>query len=342
MTAPADTAPMEASFTLDDLRRLARDAVGRFAGGYSTCAYVDWPTHGNVGDSALWLAGKAALAAASVDVRYACSVGNLDDGELRLLVPDGPVLIAGGGNLGDVWPVHQLFRERVIESFAERPVVQLPQSVHFERPEALEHARRVFESHPRLNLLVRDGASLAACRHAFDVPVHLAPDLAFALDPLERTRVPNVDVLWLARTDRESVHPPPAATRLEVVDWVEPDRSRGRLNVRLERHARQLSPLLGPRRGAALRDAVRQREQDALARARLDRGVDLLCRGRVVVTDRLHGHILCCLLGIPHVLLDNSYGKVIALHETWTHGLGLAHVARDGNEALELALELTS
>ena len=37
-----------------------------------------------------------------------------------------------------------------------------------------------------------------------------------------------------------------------------------------------------------------------------------------MVTDRLHAHILSLLLDIPHVVLDNSYGKVGGFVDAWT------------------------
>jgi exopolysaccharide biosynthesis predicted pyruvyltransferase EpsI len=33
-------------------------------------------------------------------------------------------------------------------------------------------------------------------------------------------------------------------------------------------------------------------------------------RHEVLVTDRLHGHIMATLLGKPHVVIDNFYGKI--------------------------------
>ena len=66
----------------------------------------------------------------------------------------------------------------------------------------------------------------------------------------------------------------------------------------------------------------------------------MLSAARVVVTDRLHGHILSMLLGKPHVILDNSYGKLSSFHEKWTTGVDGVHFARTTDEALELAMEL--
>ncbi len=77
-----------------------------------------------------------------------------------------------------------------------------------------------------------------------------------------------------------------------------------------------------------------------LARHWVDRGCLILSRGQVVVTDRLHGHVLALLMGIPHVLLENANGKLGAFHRTWTSASPLAHLAEDPVEALERAREL--
>lgn len=59
-----------------------------------------------------------------------------------------------------------------------------------------------------------------------------------------------------------------------------------------------------------------------------------------MITDRLHGHILCLLLGLPHVLLDNTYGKLKDFYDTWTKGCALAIWANSPGEALERARPL--
>ena len=64
------------------------------------------------------------------------------------------------------------------------------------------------------------------------------------------------------------------------------------------------------------------------------RGCSLMASARVVVTDRLHAHILCVLLGVPHVLLDNSYGKVRGFYEAWTSECSFARWADSADEAL--------
>src|SRR5262249_47886968 len=81
---------------------------------------------------------------------------------------------------------------------------------------------------------------------------------------------------------------------------------------------------------------------DPLAEERLARGCGILSGGRVVVTDRLHGHVLCLVLGVPHVLLDNSYGKVRGFYETWTAGCPLPRWAAPPAGALDQARALAA
>ena len=60
----------------------------------------------------------------------------------------------------------------------------------------------------------------------------------------------------------------------------------------------------------------------------------------MVVTDRLHGHVLCTLLDIPHVLLDNADHKLSAYHNTWTRGLANCRLAYNPQDAACMAQEL--
>src|SRR5690606_7979271 len=44
----------------------------------------------------------------------------------------------------------------------------------------------------------------------------------------------------------------------------------------------------------------------------------LFARHQLIVTDRLHGHILACLLDRSSIVLDNSYGKNSRYVQAWT------------------------
>jgi pyruvyl transferase EpsO len=87
-------------------------------------------------------------------------------------------------------------------------------------------------------------------------------------------------------------------------------------------------------------NAMLLRLWNVLSRARLKRGMSILGRGRTVITDRLHAHILSLLLDKPHVLIDNSYGKLGSFHAAWTKDCRIVRSARDMAGALDAAREL--
>jgi hypothetical protein len=200
-----------------------------------------------------------------------------------------------------------------------------------ERRELDEALRRRYR-HPDLTLLVCHRRSLERARNGFRVRSALCPDMNFALGPLARPA---------PRRSRSSGCPARTVNRpaTEGSSW-------GR------RSSVPIGPIMPPacRAGAITCSAGRSSATrgvlgwlspvaalsfDALA-GRLSRGVRLLSRGRVVITDRLHGHILCMLVGMPHVLLDNSYGKLKAFHETWTQGSHLVRWSTSAAEAVGL------
>jgi pyruvyl transferase EpsO len=165
--------------------------------------------------------------------------------------------------------------------------------------------------------------------------------MAFALGPLRRPHAPDQDVVRLLRrdiesTERSSAVGDPGETS---VDWLA---DRDSAVLRLDRFVTE-QRCRHPRVAswfAPLLTLLNRATWDRLARERVDRGCSMLSRGRVVVTDRLHGHILSLLLGIPHVVLDNSYGKLRSFCETWTKSSDLAHWAETPAEANALATRL--
>jgi exopolysaccharide biosynthesis predicted pyruvyltransferase EpsI len=297
------------------------------------CALLDFPNYSNVGDSAIWLGEIAWLQRSGVEIVYACDTTTYSRTHLADRIGSGPILLNGGGNLGDFWIEHQWFRERVIQEFPDNPIVQLPQTIHFIDDWGVSEARRIFNAHQRLTVLCRDQHSLDFARRQFSATSELCPDMAFALGAIPRPTPADDDVLWLCRTDAESQGAAVSVVDAgaKCVDWLDeaptPLRDRNRtLSQRLDPHITDSETL----------DAL-MATYEPLSRARLTRGCSLLSRATVVVTDRLHGHVLCLLLGIPHVLLDNNYGKIRGFHETWTRDCPLVHWAASPTEAVELA-----
>jgi pyruvyl transferase EpsO len=71
-------------------------------------------------------------------------------------------------------------------------------------------------------------------------------------------------------------------------------------------------------------------------------GVYQLLQSRLVITNRLHGHILSTLLGIPNILLPNSYYKNEAFYETWTYQIPYCKFVKQPSQVKESVEELLS
>lgn len=309
--------------------------------GHTRCALLDFPDHGNVGDSAIWAGEIVALQELGVTIDYVDNYHSLSPKVLRERMPKGIILIHGGGNFGTIWPECQAHREAVLEQFRDYPIVQLPQSIHFGDDASLERTRALIAAHPDFTMLVRDEPSRRISEDRLGARTRLCCDSAFFLHRRLRRGPPSVDILALARTDKERVTEGLQALlektgrRFEIVDWLEEPMTA----------SRRIAARIWPRAFGRLTRVpgffrVLRAAWDAAAWARIERGCRLLSRGRVVLTDRLHAHILCTMLGIPHVVLDNHYGKVQNFIASWTSGSPLVRRASTPAEAVAIALEL--
>jgi pyruvyl transferase EpsO len=308
------------------LAALIEQVVERLLEGSTKCALLDFPIQRNVGDAAIWTATSRLLKKLGTRVAYAAEMEAYSPRRLSRRVGDGPILFAGGGNFGDLYPEHQRFRERVIRDFPEKRIIQLPQTVHFSGSRSLEQASRFVSSHRDITLLARDRKSLSELRGGFDAPSLLCPDMALFLGPIPAAPRPRRDLLWLVRADSES-----GGWFSEIPDaedWGDPKDLPTRLLVRLEQRAPRV--------------VGRPKTYRNIASRRLDGGLALIGAARVVVTDRLHGHILCTLMGKRHVLLDDAHGKIRSFWETWAEGAGHSLVtwAESVPEASKRASEL--
>jgi pyruvyl transferase EpsO len=276
---------------------------------------------GNVGDCAIAVATRRWLSRALDRAWLELDRRTYDrDVAARFLGPDGIVLHAGGGTMGDVWASQESLRRRALDDFGHLRSVQLPQTVHFTSAEGAREARRFYRDRRDLTVLVRDEPSLRIARDEWGLDARLSPDMAFLLD-LRPTTAPTRDVVWLLRADQESERATPERTLrpspvAEALDWPPPGATLHRELRRLV--ARTL------RSGA---DAARRRRflaslDAAWAERRTQDGARLLSSGRVVATDRLHGLIFALLLGIPVHATGDRNGKVRAFHRAWLGDAG--------------------
>jgi pyruvyl transferase EpsO len=292
-------------------------------------AILDFPDIRNCGDSAIWLGEMAYLASRGRRPAYVSRMRDFSPEALDRAVPEGPIFIHGGGNFGDLWVSHQDFREYVLERFPHRRIIQFPQSIHYRSEERIEQTARAIARHRNFLLLVRDQESKDFAERHFDCEVRLCPDMAFWVGAVEPDAA-EFPVLAMLRADLEKTGEVDRSTYpgLPIEDWITESARR----VRVSKAAGAASAFL------ALKPAeMRLRKLDAAAHNRFRRGIRQISRGRAIVTDRLHVHICSLLIGRPHAVLDNSYGKIGRFMAAFSGDTELAYRASSLDDGLEWA-----
>jgi pyruvyl transferase EpsO len=55
---------------------------------------------------------------------------------------DCPIILQGGGNLGDIWHHHQRFKESIIKGYPNQPIIILPQTIYFRDAKKLDRSKK--------------------------------------------------------------------------------------------------------------------------------------------------------------------------------------------------------
>lgn len=304
---------------LDELRWQMSQVLDGLVPLNCSCVLIDFPHHGNVGDSAIWLGEIVNLKSRKCNIKYICDWNNCDQAALKAAVGTDLILLQGGGNFGDLYPAHQKLKEKIISNFPDNRIVQLPQSIHFSSEANLVKSQVILSRHKDFHFLVRDTKSLELAQQYFGKPTYLCPDMALMLDlPSLKSHPKTCDVVILSRTDEEkAAHlKAGAAAQLSsvVMDWLDETEPKNQWlydwsHRRLGWGSSKIPP--------PILNKLALMAANGMAKQRLARGLALLGQGNVVVTDRLHAIILSWLGGTLVFYVDNSYNKLSNFVNTW-------------------------
>ncbi|MGB5772058.1 MAG: polysaccharide pyruvyl transferase family protein [Crocosphaera sp.] len=337
---------------------------------FKNCALLDYPKHYNAGDHLIWLGTIFYLAnVLGMGINYATSLDDFSSTKLKEKAHKLPILFHGGGNFGDFWPRSHRFREKIVSEYHDRPIVILPQSLYFQNPENLLKTASIYNEHPDLTLFLRDDYSYEiASQHFINCRLAKAPDLAFEMANLPQLKIPveqEDSILYLYRGDRErdSDFSPNALgiPNLKVEDW-----QSYQWMTTLPKEWIYIPGLVrlirdGWQRSLAVPNEWLSRQKwehfhpsnyifSCLDNPSIHRkswsmmhtGIYQLSQHRLVITNRLHVHILCSLLDIAHILLPGAYYKNEVFYNSWTHQLPLARFVKNPAEVKPVLEELAS
>ncbi len=307
-----------------EMRRLGgqTDIISASIQAGSRVGYVDYPMHINVGDLLIFLGAMDFFASQRNALPASYCVFDENAAARRRLEETDVIACHGGGNFGDIYTKHQRLRERVVAAFPHKPVVVMPQSLHFGSEQAMRDSAAIFRKHPDVTIYVRDEPSYDVARRHFTDKVFLCPDMAHRLFD------------WLAPVRERALSSPAAPQRFNLMrrdveatpaqadegpasaDWTDimslPEKMRlGRFRAmtRLYGMAGVAAPSTVHHYAAAVKQVI-----GAIA-------------SRLSVyenwnTSRLHGAIFGLLMEKTVSLRDNSYGKNSRYFSVWGSGIG--------------------
>ena len=225
------------------------------------------------------------------------------EGQISRIDRNAMVFLQGGGNLGSLWTDEEDLRQRILNRLENRRMIIFPQSIFFsddpQGRQMLNKARKVY-NREHFVLCCRDPQSLDFARKHFTCRSLLIPDMVLWKRRRPVHRYERAGAMTLFRSDKEKA-----------------------LNEETRKDAEQLliaCYLSLERSDTVTPIRVNKENRDAEINSLLDR----IAAAKIVVTDRLHGMILCAVTGTLCIAFNNSYSKVKAGYD-WIRDLEYIH-----------------
>lgn len=265
--------------------------------------------YGNIGDLAISAAQEKFLEENLTDYEVfpvPISKTRIWLGSIKKQVTSADIItIIGGGNMGSLYPDIEDLRQLVIQSFPYNKIVCFPQTLDWEESQsshkALKKIVKIYASHSDIHVFARELITYKKLEDVFNgqknVKIGFVPDIVMSSSAKQLGVVNSLKpkgILTCLRNDKECAL---KAKHYAILDSAIGDT--GLTLTKTDTHAG----------GSGLSKA----ECDKL----LSNKIQQFAEAQLVITDRLHGMILCILSGTPCLVLPNSNHKIRQTYLNW-------------------------
>ncbi len=285
------------------------------------------PEHRNLGDSAIVLAEMSFLAKAGLVherikeitvAEYNCYEDKIEP----IIKNQRCVFWHGGGNMGDVWPAEEQFRQMVLKRIPHLPVVIFPQTIDYRDKSEGNALRtesfRVYNSHKNLTLIARE-------KQSFDIIQQMYPNAKIMLTP---------DIVLSATAADFGVE---NQQRQGILLCMRSDIERSmtdEMRHEVERLAKQCE--VSVKYTDMYADgAVTKKNRLQCVQAKMQE----FAKSELVITDRLHGMVFAAITGTPCIAFSNNNHKVRGTYE-WIKYLPYIRYAESAEDVERFLPEL--
>lgn len=227
---------------------------------------------------------------------------------LSNLASDDLIFFKGGGYFNDYSEIFLMYVCSIIKRIKKQKAFFLPQSINFSKDSSLYKRLYSVFLDKEVHIIVRENISHEISRKLFpSCGLFLNTDMAFYLYPIE-TDISlggnSHGILFNLRNDGEE--------KRSLFDYLILN------NI--------LIPMIKTRTRVVVEDLMDYGSPHN-HKFSLDIAIHRTSAFNIIVTDRLHGHILALLMNKPSVLIRNNYHKNKSIYETWLADVSISQIA---------------
>jgi pyruvyl transferase EpsI len=264
--------------------------------------FIGTPDHYNIGDSVITYATYKILR----EVLGDCEIEEIPIMQFARKMPylrrnvksDDLLILQGGGNMGNIYWRNERIRREIISHFPHNLKVIFPETIYYENTETgkadFEFSKTIYNSN-RIVIFAREQKSYEIMKDAYPkCRLFLVPDIVCALSPCQ-TGMQRQNVGLCVRNDIEK----------SISEQVK-NQIMSELDALKESYV--FLDMMYPSKGyigKANRNKV------------VEKKIHEISSYKYVITDRLHGMILCFITGTPCLVIAGYNHKIQSFYETW-------------------------
>ena len=274
------------------------------------------PEHSNLGDHAITYAEISLLK--SLDIDYveitAWDLKKLIQFNLIKFMDGFPILINGGGNLGDLWYGIEKVQRALVTYLPNSKILILPNTISYKNDQLgrqrFNESIDIYNRHPNLTIYAREKISYDIMSKSYN-NVKLIPDVVLSLSQISNTEDKKGCILCLRNDLEKTILPEEEKYIINLSKKLFGN------NVKeLDMHAPKF---------------LKSNERELYLKNQLE----TFANAKLIITDRLHGMIFSALAQTACIVINSKSPKVVGCYD-WIKNLDYIKFANNLSQIEEL------
>lgn len=294
----------------------------KFNGGKKRILLLLTPEYGNIGDNLIAMGEYHFFQERFADYQ-------IDEVSMNMVnLWSGPVLkkykrnyenivISGGGFLGTLWPKFEKISQVAIKALKDKNIIIFPQTIFYEKEsKLLWEVLKLYRDCNKLSIYIRDKSYFwlrEKIKEFENVHVFNVPDIAMYLNYSDIAKERSGVILCL-RKDKE-----------RIID--------NSIQITIDSLSKKYKINISD---TVLNCNVKLEDREKVCLKKINE----FQTSSLVITDRLHGMLLCLITGTPCIAFNNISNKVKGVYELWLKDVDYIRLIEAVNELSETLVDI--